>query len=117
MARTKLTKSYQIKHSKHIGRPGSGLEYIFQSHFTKFAQIKKFICTDKSLANIRESSWTYLVVCRIVSVSAEIENNERVSEFTDPPSLNSDTRMWIQRRLWITSSAEPDIEHHIHNKV
>ena len=40
MAKTKLTKSYQIKHSKHIGRPGSGLEYIFQSHFTKFAQIK-----------------------------------------------------------------------------
>ena len=43
-------------------------------------------------------------------MSAEIQNNERVSEFTDPPSLNSDTRMWIQRRLWITSSAEPDIE-------
>ena len=58
---------------------------------------------------MRESSWTYLVVCRIVSVSAEIQNNERVSEFTDPPSLNSDTGMWIQGRLWITSSAEPDI--------
>ena len=40
MAKTKLTKSYEIKQSKHIGRPGSGLEYIFQSHFTKFAQIK-----------------------------------------------------------------------------
>ena len=40
MARTKLTKSYQIKQSKHIGWPGSGLEYILQSHFTKFAQIK-----------------------------------------------------------------------------
>ena len=29
----------------------------------------------------------YLVVCRIVSVSAEIQNNERVSEFTDPPPV------------------------------
>ena len=48
-----LSKSYQIQHSKYIGRPGSGLEYIFQRHFTKFAQIKKFICTDKSLANIK----------------------------------------------------------------
>ena len=48
-------------------------------------------------------------MCRIVSVSAEIQNNERVSEFTDPPSLNSDTGIWIQRRLWITSSAEPDM--------
>ena len=108
MTRTKLTKSYQIKHSKHIGRPGSGLEYNIPKSFYKICTDKNFICTDKSLANIRESSWTYLVVCRIVSVSAEIQNNERVSEFTDPPTLNSDMRMWIQRRLWITSSAEPD---------
>ena len=42
-------------------------------------------------------------------MSAEIQNNKRVSEFRDPPSLNSDTGMWIQRRLWITSSAEPDM--------
>ena len=63
--------------------PGSGQEYIIQSHFSKFAQIKN-ICTDKPLPNTRESSRTYLVVCRIVSVSVEIQNIERLSEFRDP---------------------------------
>ena len=48
---------------------------------------------------MRKSFWPYMVVCRNVSVSAEIQYNKGVSEFRDPTSLNSGTGTWIQIRV------------------
>ena len=80
-----------FKHSIRIGWARLRPRLHIPKTFDRICTDRNDICTGKFSVNMREGFWTYLFMCRIVSVSAKIVNHA-IKGF-----LNSETLgIWIQ---------------------